>query len=810
MSLLFGGGSKTKPQYSSLQVQSSASNMPVPLGWGLGRVSPNLVWFGDFKSHKAKPQGGKGGGGKGGGQYVYTCAVQMGLVQGVSPGVNKVYVDNDKNSSLAKLNLTFFDGSDTQAIWSYLTANHPSAALVYPGLTHVDSPKYDLGSSASLPQHSFELKMRSYNTAPGGVGDADVALVIQDYLTMPVAGCGWSTGSLDLTTLLSGPDAGTTGDAASQTYCTAMGFGMSPVLSSQEEALSTLKRWCDIFNIAVVFNGVTLKFIPYALEAISGHGAVFVPVTASVYTITDDQWISGGGPDGEGTDPVLGSRKDPTKVKNRLQMEILNRAKEYNAVPIEWLDQGLVDQHGDQQDSVFNAHEVTEPAMATVCVSLMGQRNAFRGNNVYKGTLSPAYSLLEPMDLLTIVDPKLGTIQIQVDKISEDDDYNLTLDCSQVMFGASASNGFNAPDQSPTGNDTGVDPGPVNPPIIFQPPGAMTSPPGKPQVWAAVSGGDGTNDNENWGGCFVWVSTDNATYSQIGEITQPARMGKTTALLATYGGVNPDTTHTVPVDLSMSNGTLLSVSSGDAQRGASACYIGGEIIGPRDATLTSVNHYTLGGELWRGLFGSTIGAHASASAVARLDDAIFEFDLPPEYIGVPLWFKFQSYNIFGGAVQDLSTCTAYTFTPIAPTGTFTVDTTTSPPTDGSGLVYDGTTGTWVPADTTFRLYGSVDGKPDAGQELFDIEMNGDEVFAAGFPKNLGSCDIAAVADATFLIKKNGATVGNMKILAGTTVAVWTLASGLTFVQGDRLSFYAPAVQDGTLSGPRYTFIGKRT
>jgi hypothetical protein len=439
-----------------------------------------------------------------------------------------------------------------------------------------------------------------------------------------------------------------------------MGFGMTPVLASQEEALSTLKRWCDIFNIAVVFNGVLLKFIPYALEAVSGNGAVFVPVTASVYTINDDDWISGGGPDGEGTDPVLGSRMDPAKVKNRLQMEILSRAKEYNAVPIEWIDQGLVDQHGDQQDSVFNAHEVTEPAMATICVSLMGQRNAFRGNNVYKGTLSPAFSLLEPMDLLTIIDPKLGTIQIQVDKIEEDDDYNLSINCSQVMFGASASNGFNAPDQTPTGNDTGVDPGPVNPPIIFEPPSSLS---GDAEVWAAVSGGNGAVVEPNWGGCFVWVSLDNATYQQIGEITQPARMGKTTGALALYGGVNPDTVHSVGVNLSESDGSLISVSATDAANAVTLCYLGGELLSYRDATLTTLNNYTLGGQLYRGLYGTTPGAHLTNVDFARLDEAIFKYALPPQYIGQTLYFKFQSYNIFGAALEDLSTCTAYTFAP---------------------------------------------------------------------------------------------------------------------------------------------------
>src|SRR4051812_46342480 len=107
MSLLFGGGKRTKPQYSSLQVQTSSSNMPVVLAWGLCRLSPNLIWYDDFASHKQKAQGGKGGGGKGGAQYTYTTALAMALCQGVSAGIQRVFVDNDKTATLSKLNLVF-------------------------------------------------------------------------------------------------------------------------------------------------------------------------------------------------------------------------------------------------------------------------------------------------------------------------------------------------------------------------------------------------------------------------------------------------------------------------------------------------------------------------------------------------------------------------------------------------------------------------------------------------------------------------------------------------------------------------------
>jgi hypothetical protein len=113
----------------------------------------------------------------------------------------------------------------------------------------------------------------------------------------------------------------------------------------------------------------------------------------------------------------------------------------------------------------------------------------------------------------------------------------------------------------------------------------------------------------------------------------------------------------------MSAGDLAGASAADAAAGATLCYVGGEYFAFEVATLTGTHAYTLS-NLYRGLYGSSPGAHLTNLAFARLDSAIFHFDLPPAYRGVPLWFKFQSYNIWGNALEDLAGCTAYgPFTP---------------------------------------------------------------------------------------------------------------------------------------------------
>src|SRR5262249_51654200 len=158
---------------------------------------------------------------------------------------------------------TLFTGSTPQSPWSYMVSKHPSHALSYQGICHLDAANYDLGMSDSLPNLSFEVQAPLYNTGYTGSGDADCALVVQDFLTNAQYGAGFPTARLDLTTLLSSGAATTTGDSAYQTYCRAMGWGISPFIQNQEAGTDILARWCQITNTAPVWTGYALKFIPW-------------------------------------------------------------------------------------------------------------------------------------------------------------------------------------------------------------------------------------------------------------------------------------------------------------------------------------------------------------------------------------------------------------------------------------------------------------------------------------------------------------------------------------------------------------------
>lgn len=88
----------------------------------------------------------------------------------------------------------------------------------------------------------------------------------------------------------------------------------------------------------------------------------------------------------------------------------------------------------------------------------------------------------------------------------------------------------------------------------------------------------------------------------------------------------------------------------------------GELLAYQNAILTGTNTYNLTG-LQRGFAGTAVAAHASGANFARLDSSVVQYNLPSTWIGVPLYFKFQSFNVFGAGMQALSTCSVYNYTP---------------------------------------------------------------------------------------------------------------------------------------------------
>ena len=308
--------------------------------------------------------------------------------------------------------------------------------------------------------------------------------------------------------------------------------------------------------------------------------------------------------------------------------------------------------------------------------------------------------------------------------------------------------------------DTLADPGNTNPPIIFEPPAALSG--GALEVWVIASGG------ADWGGCQVWISSDNATYALAGTIYRGGRQGTLTANLPSQA--DPDGTNTLSVDLTQSQGQLLSGTLADADNFVTLCYCDGELVSYQTATLTSAYHYDLT-YLRRGVYGTPINAHSSGSNFARFgpnDPSLYRYRYPGNFVGHTIYVKLPAFNTFGQSLQGLSGLTADTYT-----------------LTGAG----GVAAVIVPIQFL--------GIPQVGQPITRYTFGEAVSFAANFVGGAGTAGIAATAAQILDIAKNGTNFATMSFAAAGTVATFA-GPAQSFISGDVLTI-TPRATDATLA-----------
>lgn len=150
------------------------------------------------------------------------------------------------------------------------------------------------------------------------------------------------------------------------------------------------------------------------------------------------------------------------------------------------------------------------------------------------------------------------------------------------------------------------------------------------------------------------------TFSQIATINQPMRQGYLLASISSLSGW--DTTNTLSVNLAESDGQLDGTTEASAQQGVTLALVDNELLAYETATLDAQYQYALSG-LQRAMYGTAPAFHAINAPFSRLDAALVPYDLPANYIGKTLYFKFQSFNVFYSGLQSLADCAVYTFTP---------------------------------------------------------------------------------------------------------------------------------------------------
>ena len=621
---------------------------------------------------------------------------------------------------------SLFLGTHTQTPWPPLIGTQgglgggvggPGYALSYSDTAYIAGAQFSLGQSASIGTLRYEVCALFYGTGANGI-DADPALVVQDFLTSAAHGAGFPSAAIDTASLLA-PGSGT--DSSFQTYCKVLGLAISPNLAQFETASSILDRWLKILNTAAVWSGSVLKLIPHGDMSLESPSSVLwtAPITP-VYALTDNDFIHH-----DGEDPVQVSRVDPSTLFNVCRVEVLNRAgvnvdaalvtneiatnlalmqaivtrgmspgagsypepqgqPQYQATPIEARDLMSVKELGGiRVASTFTAHEICDPNMGAVIAQTMLQRGLYIRNS-FKFTLGPHFCLLDPMDVVTLTDFNLGMIAevVRITEIEERDDGFLDLTAEEMPAGVSTPAPNISTGASGVSSNSAVAVDPMQAFLIWEPPPLVTG--GTSQIWFGASGGASGLPDPNWGGCYVWASIDGGTtFAQVAKINGAIQQGALTSNFPL--GVGFDTVNTLSVDMTLTGAVLTSTADANAQQGvANLCLIDSELVAYATATLTSVEHYNLS-RVQRGLFGTTAAAHLVGATMTQMS-YVTKIDLNAQFAGQTLYFKFQSFNIYGGGVENLSSLSSYSYVVSAQANTLSTLTETVTPSGASILV----------------------------------------------------------------------------------------------------------------------------
>lgn len=129
--------------------------------------------------------------------------------------------------------------------------------------------------------------------------------------------------------------------------------------------------------------------------------------------------------------------------------------------------------------------------------------------------------------------------------------------------------------------------------------------------------------------------------------------------------------------------------------------------------------------------------------------------------------------------------------------------------EGGGILGDpGNITLSLNEDQPWHPQGYVDGKPDAAMVIFKLVTKVSYGLDAGAPGSLFLLQTAPTTTAVFDVRKTGVSIGNVTFAAGSVYGVPTIAA-TAFGTYDTFEFHAPAVQDATLAGLSFLFIGKR-
>lgn len=567
-------------------------------------------------------------------------------------------------SATSEFNYELFEGARPQrGDWTYAEAwdRH----LTYPGIAYIANSSFDLSSSASFQQYNIEVFGNLMLTKNPGDGFRQCypSAVIEDILKNKSI-----SNIFDITKL---GDL-RTGPSSYYNYCVSNHLYVSPLIDSRKKASDIITEILTATNSEAAWTssssgGMELQIIPYGDIAAVGNDndgttCYFTPNTNIRACLSERDIIRT-----PGTDPITIERTAVSDTFNSWPVEYIDFNNDYNQ-DIVYSDQSTdMTTYGVRRNSPTVLHCIKDQAMAKNISRLLAQKST-TCKNTYTFDLSWKYIRLDPMDLISISNTALGLNNevLRIIKITENDKGTLTITAINWPIGTGGTSKHTSQIPGNSSSPNNASPGPANSPDFITPTLSLTA--GINQVWVAISG-----NNVNWGGAFIHVSTDGGTsYDNIGFVNKKSIHGFLTSdNLQAWPYDTIDSSSIPGVDLNLCHGTLSNCTSiARDNMTSNFCYIDGELLSFSTVALTSTNNYNLS-NFKRGCYNTPKLHHLTNSRFVKLDNNVFKFTVPDNLINTEIKVKLQSFNTHQKGLEDLSTCTVYSYT-LQPTLTLSI------------------------------------------------------------------------------------------------------------------------------------------
>ncbi|WP_302121827.1 phage tail protein [Acidaminococcus fermentans] len=605
---------------SDFTVATASYGGAVPVVYGTSRLAGNVIYYDDFTAHEHRETQRTGKGGKSKSvsiTYTYTVAVILGLCEGPIHSVGKVWLGKDVYQYPSdQIGMTLYDGSQ-KAPWPYVKGKHPDKALTYENLAYM-AGVIDLGDSGSMPDYNFEVRGMLTDTGDGT--DANPADVIRDILDKV------GLSSVEIIGLDN-----------YRKYCREADLLISSPTDTTEAkaAHDIINELMTLTNAYMFWSNNKFKIVCKADRPVGS----WIPDTTIQYDLTADDFLESNGA------LVTCQRKDSSEIYNRFPVEFISRKNSYETETVAYELKDDIAEYGLRQASSTTAHWFYTKERA-VKVAEQLARDALYGRNKFTFKLDWAFCRLEVGDLVTLTDSALGLDKtpVMIDSVTENTDGTLTFTAISRPPMKASKPAYDVHEGDRPYIDYNADAPDTDTPLIMQPPAELTT--SGLEVWIGAKG-----KGDLWGGCEVYVADDGTNYRAAGTVASSARVGTLAKSIKAT-----DTSMEVAC-----NGTFLSGSQQDAERGNTLCWIDGECLSYQGATLLDNGHWRLDGCI-RGQHTTTAAAHDAGAQFARLDASLLRIPFLSEDVGKKVYLKFVSFNVFGSGVQDLAGVKAYEYT----------------------------------------------------------------------------------------------------------------------------------------------------